>query len=114
MILAAKAMLTHVERLKEVHAVDEARFDIRIGIHSGPVVAGVVGERKFAYDIWGDTVNVASRMESACELGRINVSATTYALTKGKFDFKNRGAIEVKNRGAVEMYYLDSTTIHHE
>lgn len=106
MILAAQEMLAHVERMKEVHAVDEARFEVRIGIHSGPLVAGVVGKRKFAYDIWGDTVNIASRIESACEPGKINLSVNTYELVKEKFEFENRGEIEVKNRASVAMYYL--------
>lgn len=106
MIEAAKAMLEHVNKLKEVHAVDQARFDIRIGIHSGPVVAGVVGERKFAYDIWGDTVNVASRMESSCEAGKINVSETTYELLKDQYKFEERGKINIKNRTPIHMYYL--------
>lgn len=106
MILAAKAMIKHVEAMKSVHRVDEARFDIRIGIHTGPVVAGVVGERKFAYDIWGDTVNIASRVEVACAPGKINVSKSTYDLVKDQFDFIPRGEIEVKNRSKIEMYYL--------
>ena len=106
MIQAAKAMLEHVHKVKEMHTVDQVRFDIRIGIHSGPVVAGVVGERKFAYDIWGDTVNVASRMESSCEPGKINVSETTYELLKGQYQFEERGKINIKNRTPVHMYYL--------
>lgn len=106
MVLAAQEMLAHVEHLKDVHAVDEARFDIRIGIHTGPIVAGVVGERKFAYDIWGDTVNVASRMESACEPGKINLSLATYELVRDHFNFESRGEIEIKNRAPVSMYYL--------
>lgn len=106
MVLAAKEMLSHVEQLKQVHAIDEARFDIRIGIHSGPVVAGVVGERKFAYDIWGDTVNIASRLESSCEPGKINVSESTYQLLSKEFQFEPRGKIEIKNSSPIEMYYL--------
>jgi len=81
-------------------------FDIRIGINTGPVVAGVVGTKKFAYDIWGDTVNVASRMESMSEPGKINISENTYALIKDDFDCEYRGEIEAKNRGKLKMYFV--------
>ena len=81
-------------------------FDIRIGINTGPVVAGVVGSKKFAYDIWGDTVNVASRLESNSEAGRINVSETTYQEVQDHFTFEYRGEIKVKNHGKLKMYFL--------
>ncbi len=81
-------------------------FDARCGIHTGPVVAGVVGAKKFAYDIWGDTVNVAARMEEACEPGRVNVSETTHGLAKYEFDWQNRGRVAAKNKGMLEMYYV--------
>lgn len=83
-------------------------FEIRIGIHSGPVVAGIVGLKKFAYDIWGDTVNVASRMESAGSVGRINISGSTYALVKDKFRCLHRGKIAAKNKGEIDMYFVES------
>ena len=79
---------------------------LRIGIHSGPLVAGVVGKRKFAYDIWGDTVNTASRMESSGEIGEVNISETTYHLVKDRFECEHRGAIEAKNKGKIDMYFV--------
>ncbi len=81
-------------------------FQVRIGVHSGSVVAGIVGVKKFAYDIWGDTVNTAARMEQNSEAGRINISHTTYELVKGKFNFEYRGEIEAKNKGKLKMYFL--------
>ena len=83
-------------------------FDIRIGINTGPVVAGVVGTKKFAYDIWGDTVNIAARMESNSEAGKINVSENTYELVKNDFDCDYRGEIDVKNKGMMKMYFVKS------
>lgn len=83
-------------------------FEIRIGAHTGPVVAGIVGVRKFQYDIWGDTVNTASRMESAGEAGKINISQTTYELLKNDkdFAFESRGLVNVKGKGDLEMYFV--------
>ncbi len=81
---------------------------IRIGIHTGPVVAGIVGSTKFAYDIWGDTVNLAARMESGGAAGQVNISRTTYEQVKDRFSFEERGKIKVKNKGAIEMYFVNS------
>jgi class 3 adenylate cyclase len=92
---------------KEKLALCEPFFDIRIGVHTGPVVAGIVGSRKFAYDIWGDTVNLAARMESSGETGKVNISGTTYHLIKDKFDCRHRGKIEAKNKGAMDMYFAE-------
>lgn len=86
---------------------DRTPFEIRIGIHTGPVVAGVVGTKKFAYDIWGDTVNIAARMESNSQPGKINISESTYALIKDTYDCEYRGELDVKNRGAMKMYFVN-------
>jgi len=82
-------------------------FELRIGIHSGSVVAGIVGVKKFAYDIWGDTVNIASRMESSGEPGKVNISGSTYALVKDIFSCKHRGKIPAKNKGEIDMYFVE-------
>lgn len=87
---------------------------VRIGIHSGHVVAGIVGVKKFAYDIWGDTVNIAARMEQNSEAGKINISQTTYELLTGvrhlqdvrHLKFEYRGEIEAKNKGKLKMYFV--------
>jgi adenylate cyclase len=84
----------------------ERTFQVRIGIHSGSVVAGIVGVKKFAYDIWGDTVNTAARMEQNSEAGRINISETTYNLVKDKFSCEYRGEVEAKGKGVMKMYFV--------
>lgn len=83
-------------------------FEARVGIHTGPVVAGVVGAKKFAYDIWGDTVNIAARFEEVCDPGRVNVSESTYSLAKYEFEWYERGKIAAKNKLPMEMYYVTS------
>ncbi|WP_412560911.1 adenylate/guanylate cyclase domain-containing protein [Winogradskyella sp. MIT101101] len=107
MVLAAKEMNDFVATAK-LDDITDATFDIRIGINTGPVVAGVVGTKKFAYDIWGDTVNIAARMESSSEAGRINISEDTYRLVKDAFDCEYRGKLAVKNRGELNMYFVNS------
>jgi len=82
-------------------------WEVRIGVHSGALIAGVVGKKKFAYDIWGDTVNIASRMESNSEPGRLNISKATYDLVSEQFETEPRGEIEAKNRGLLEMYFVN-------
>jgi len=81
-------------------------FVARIGIHSGPVVAGVVGTKKFAYDIWGDTVNLAARMEAGGVPGMVNISESTMELVKNYYETEYRGNIEVKNKGEMKMYFV--------
>jgi len=93
--------------LKRRSEKKEKTFELRIGVNSGEVVAGIVGVKKFAYDIWGDTVNVAARMEQNCEAGKINISNATYTLVNTYFDCKHRGKIEAKNKGEIDMYYID-------
>lgn len=82
-------------------------WDIRIGVHTGPLVAGVVGKKKYAYDIWGSTVNIASRMESNGEPGRVNISEATHDLIKSRYHCTYRGKISAKNIGEVDMYFVD-------
>ena len=84
------------------------KFQVRIGINSGTVVAGIVGVKKYAYDIWGDTVNTAARMEQHSEANKINISETTYALVKDNFTCEYRGKVEAKNKGMIDMYFVNS------
>jgi len=82
-------------------------WDLRIGIHVGPVVAGVVGKKKYAYDIWGSTVNIASRLESSGEPGRVNISSAIYEIIKDEYPCSHRGKIYAKNVGDIDMYFID-------
>jgi class 3 adenylate cyclase len=83
-------------------------FEIRIGINSGSIIAGIVGIKKFAYDIWGDTVNIAARMESSGIAGKVNISGATYELVKDAFNCTHRGKIEAKHKGMIDMYFVES------
>ncbi len=107
MIRAALEMQQFLnEQKQEKMRLGKPFFEARIGIHTGSVVAGVVGVKKFAYDIWGDTVNIASRMEVNGEEGRVNISDTTHGLIKYQFDCEYRGKVQAKNKGLIDMYYV--------
>ncbi len=103
-IEAARQMFRYLD---ERNKISEIQWKMRAGIHSGPVVAGVVSKTKYAYDLFGDTVNTASRMESNGEVGRINISETTYELIKGKFNCIPRGQINAKGKGNLNMYFVE-------
>ena len=106
---ATRVAALSLRMLDEVNAIAAAtglKLQARIGVHSGPIVAGVIGTHKFAYDVWGDTVNTASRMESHSVPGRIQISAATRALLDDRFDFEARGSIEVKGKGMMETFFL--------
>ncbi|PZU99295.1 MAG: hypothetical protein DCE90_01910 [Pseudanabaena sp.] len=104
----ASMALEMVNKVTELRNLTGKQLQIRIGIHTGAVIAGVIGTQKFIYDLWGDTVNVASRMESHGEVGKIQVTQETYELLKHKFELNQRGAIEVKGKGEMQTYWLIS------
>ncbi len=107
-ILAALEMQQYMDRLKASSELAGMKYwDIRIGIHTGTVVAGVVGQKKLSYDIWGDTVNTASRMESSGEAGKINISGTTFEFVKEFFICEHRGKMPVKYKGEIDMYFVN-------
>ncbi|GBF50099.1 adenylate/guanylate cyclase catalytic domain protein [Leptospira ryugenii] len=107
-VLAALEIQSFMNLMKQIKEEQGFPFwELRLGIHSGPLVAGVIGEKKFAYDVWGDTVNTASRMESSGQTGKINISGTTYDMVKEYFDCEFRGQVSAKNKGEVAMYYVN-------
>lgn len=111
LVQAAFEIVEFVKESKKVDPYNMTRFAIRIGIHTGPVVAGVVGTKKFAYDIWGDTVNIASRLESNSEPGKINISDSTFQLVKDQYKCTYRGEIEAKNKGMMKMYFVEGKAL---
>jgi class 3 adenylate cyclase len=111
-VLAALDMQCFIAKRKAANdALDKPAFEMRVGVHTGPVVAGIVGVKKFQYDIWGDTVNTASRMENNGEAGKVNISQATYEMLKSDpdFSFESRGKIEAKGKGEIYMYFVSKT-----
>ncbi len=105
-VLAGLEIQHFMNGLKEKNDYNLPNWQLRCGIHTGPVVAGVVGKRKFAYDVWGDTVNIAARMEQNGAVGNVNVSESTYEAIKDYFECEHRGKIEAKNKGKIDMYFV--------
>jgi adenylate cyclase len=108
--IAARLSLTMLDSFAAIRREIDAPIDLRIGLHTGPAIAGVIGERKFAYDIWGTTVNIASRMESHGAPGRVHVSKAVADRLAGQFRFVPRGAVEVKGAGLMETFWLERET----
>ena len=107
LVLAAMEIVAFMDEYKRQREEEKMPyFELRLGIHSGPLVTGVVGKKKFAYDVWGDTVNTAARMESSGEPGMINISEGTQKAVAGYFDCEFRGKIEAKNKGQIAMYFV--------
>jgi class 3 adenylate cyclase len=102
---AALEMVDIIDQVKDSET-ELIHFDMRVGAHTGPVVAGIVGSKKWQYDIWGDTVNIASGMEANSISGKVNISEATYNQVKNAFNVEYRGKIEIKNRGPMKMYFV--------
>lgn len=103
-VLAAQRIIAY---LRERNATHSIKWQVRIGIHSGSITAGVIGKKKFTYDLFGDTINIAARIESSGQHGRINISAYTHDLIKNKFPCTYRGKIDAKGKGELDMYFVD-------
>lgn len=107
-VLAALEIERLIEGLREREMAESRPYwQIRVGVHSGELVAGVVGSQKFSYDVWGDTVNTASRLESSGVPGRVNISSATYEVVKEFFECEYRGRVPAKNKGEIEMYFVN-------
>ena len=112
-VLAALEIQQYMNRLKEEALIKgETFWELRIGIHTGDVIAGVIGSKRIAYDIWGNTVNIAQRMETSGEVGRVNVSEITYEYISPFFECSSRGKIPTKNTGEISMFYVDRIKKH--
>ncbi len=107
-VLAGLEIQDFMDQVKELRRMqNEPYWELRLGINTGPVVAGVVGEKKFAYDIWGDAVNTASRMESSGATGRVNISRNTHERVEAFFECEYRGKVKAKNKGEIDMYFVN-------
>ena len=107
-ILAAFEVQGFMKKMKEIKEnLNLPYWELRLGIHTGELIAGVIGEKKFAYDVWSDTVNTASRCESSGEIGRINISKSTYEKVKDFFECEYRGIITTKNKEFIQMYFVN-------
>lgn len=107
--MAALEFREFAERMKELVLSSKEKmmpWELRVGLHTGPVIGGAVGTTKFAYDVWGDSVNTASRIEAACLPGKVNISGTTYSLIKDFFECEYRGKVQAKNKGEIDMYFV--------
>ncbi len=113
MVLAALEIQTFMNQAKDLKSAKNLEYwELRLGIHSGPLVAGVIGQKKFAFDVWSDTVNTASRCESSGLPGAVNISEATYNLVADFFECEYRGAIEAKNKGPIKMYFVSKIRRH--
>jgi adenylate cyclase len=104
----ASLALDMLRAIEAYNAENGTALQLRIGLHVGPAVAGVIGVKRFLYDVWGDTVNVASRMESNGEPGRVHVTQAVHTQLKDRFAFEERGGIEVKGKGVMTTYFLSA------
>lgn len=105
------AALEMQEYISERNGRSSLKWEMRAGVHSGDAIAGIVGNRKITYDIWGDTVNIASRMETHCEPGKVNISGKTFRLINEFFDCEYRGKLDVKGKGKIDMYFVNKLKV---
>ena len=102
-------VLMGMEMIQVLHEIRERRalpLQMRVGIHSGPVAAGIIGQKRFLYDVWGDTVNVASRLEASGKPDSVHLSLSTYSLLKGRYSIQSTGGVELKGKGVLESFLI--------